>query len=128
MTGWTIVMTAIAFAIGAAGAKWLLGLGGWTTVGVGSLSAAVVFGALSLAAVAARTGGASFAAFWTIRKVAFYNCAVGLALILLGAALGSVAGPRRLTAVAIISAASGLVMIGISLIEYFRVRRRTNRG
>jgi len=127
-TGLRIVMTAIAFAIGAAGSYWLLGFGGWPTVGVGSLFAATVFGSLTLAVVAARSGGSSFTAFWTPGKVTLYNCAVGVALILLGSVLGAVAEPRRLTAVAIISVAGGLVMIGISLIEYFRIRRRVNRG
>jgi hypothetical protein len=125
-TGWKIALTAIAFAIGSGGAYWLLDLGVLPAVGVGSLFSATAFGALRLAATAARPGGSSFWAFWTLERVCAYNAFMGLVLIGLGFLLGFVLDPPRSTAIAVVCASAGVLMVVSSFVEYLRTRRRRN--
>jgi hypothetical protein len=126
MTRWKIALTAIAFVIGSGGAYWLLDLGVLPAACVGSLFSATTLGGLVLAATAARPGGSSFWAFWTLGRVCAYNGFMGVVLIGLGVLLGLALDAPRSTAIAVVCASVGGVMVVGSLVEYFRTRRRRN--
>jgi hypothetical protein len=126
MTGWKIALTAIAFVIGSGGAYWLLDLGVLPAVGIGSLFSATTLGGLMLAATAAKLEGSSYWTFWTFGRVCAYNGFMGLVLIGLGILLGFVLDAPRSTAIAVVCALAGVLMVVGSVVEYFRTRRRRN--
>ncbi len=119
-----LIGAAIAFVICTGTGYWFLDVAVWPSVVVGLLFSITTFAAIMLAAALGKRGSSSFWAFWTPTRNAAYVIFVAAFQILVGVFCGFALERPASTVTLIAGAGGGAVLLVVSLIEYFRLRKR----
>ena len=115
---------AITFVICVGAGYWVLNVGLGSSIVVGLLFSMTTFAAIMLAAEIGKRGSSSFWAFWTPTRICAYLAFLAVFQILVGVLCGLTLEPPASTVTLIAGVGGGAIVLVVSVIEYFRLRKR----